>query len=295
MTLEIILAVIIGLVAGGIVNALADTLILKEDDEGLLYKLEIGLPVYGDGTPRPVSAWLGIVAFLLGQRQPKKAKPNEERARAHQQTDGLTWRYPLTEIATIVLMIVTVIATHDFNGMNALQLGFYWLYMALFMLITVVDIEHKLILRIVMVPCVIIGLMDALLLPAPLPTLERAIIGGLIGFGIFFGLYLGGFLFTRILSHVQGREINTVAFGFGDVMLITFSGVVVGGSLLIILTIILTVFLGAFGAVAYLIISRLLRGGANAFTAIPYGPYIVAATILVLLFPSTMANILLGI
>lgn len=295
MTLEIIFAIIFGFITGGIVNLLADTLIIKEDDEGLLYKLEFGLPVYADGTQRPITAWSGIAAFLLGQRYPKKANPNEERARAHQGTDGLTWRYPLTEVTTILLMIITAIATQDFPNMTATQLGFYWLYMALFMLITVVDIEHKLILRIVMVPCVIIGLIDALLLPTPFPDLQAALLGGLIGFGIFFGLYLGGFLFTRILSRARGQEINTVAFGFGDVMMITFSGVVVGGPLLVILTIILTVFLGAFGAIAFLLIGRLFRSGVSAFTAIPYGPYIVAATILVLLFPARMANILLGI
>lgn len=295
MTVEIILAIIFGLVAGGIINALADTLIVKEDDEGLLYKIEFGWPVYGDGTPRPISAWLGTTAFLLAQRIPRQAAPNPDRARAHQATDGLTWRYPLTEIVTVLLMILTVFATQDRAGMTAVQLGFYWLYMALFMLITVVDVEHKLILRIVMIPCVLIGLVDAALLPAPMPNLQDAIIGGLIGFGVFFGLYLGGFLFTRIMSRRSGREINTVAFGFGDVMMITFSGVVVGGPLLIILTIIATVLLGAAGAIVFLILSRLMRGGVSAFTAIPYGPYIVAATILVLLFPAAMANILLGI
>jgi len=50
----IILVFLIGIIAGGIVNALADDLPERRRPQ---------LPRYPDGTPRPLIAWLGITAF----------------------------------------------------------------------------------------------------------------------------------------------------------------------------------------------------------------------------------------
>jgi hypothetical protein len=76
-------------------------------------------PHYPDGTPRPPSAWLGIAAFLTGQREPppgaeaRPASPAAPPATPHlatlkavsgracclsPQPRRLSWRYPLVEI-----------------------------------------------------------------------------------------------------------------------------------------------------------------------------------------------------
>lgn len=254
---------LIGILVGGVVNALADDLPQRRNPQ---------LPHYTDGTPRPPLAWLGISAFLLGRR----ASPGGAK---------LSWRHPLAEVVTAFLMIV-VIARTGGGQPNAsdLQVIFWLFYMAIFVLITIIDIEHKLILFVVIIPSAIIALMDAILTPTnQLPNLLNALVGGAVGFGIFFLFYNGGFLFTSIMGRRRGEEIKTVAFGYGDVMMATLSGLILGLPA-VVYALVLTVLLGGLGALVYLVSLRLIRNQYSMFTAIPYGPYIVAGTIIMLLF-----------
>lgn len=274
-----LLAVIIGLLAGGLVNALADDLPFRRNP---------GLPTYPDGTPRPITAWLGITAFLLRQREPENPQPDANRARPYYNEQGeilhtpkkLSWRYLLTEILTIVLMILTVRA--NITAMTVSQLALYFVYMTLFALIIVIDMEHRLILSVVIIPSIILALVDALVLYQVGPNIRDALSGAGLGFGIFFLLYLGGFAFNFVMAKFQNRTLPT-AFGYGDVMMITFSGALLGFANVLV-ALFITIFLGAIGAIAYLIGKRVLGGGYSAFTAIPYGPYIVVATIIMLLY-----------
>jgi len=263
MLITYILVGIIGIIAGGIVNVLADD---------LPHYRRPRLPRYPDDTPRPVSAWLGILAFILGNRRsPQGAK--------------LSWRYPLTEVATAALMLITLAVKGNEPAVSGLQLAFWLFDMAIFVLITVIDLEHKLILFAVIIPSCFIAIVDAIVTPTQNnePNLERALIGGVIGFGIFFLLYLGGYVYLYIVNTVQGRNINEVAFGYGDVLMATLSGLILGPERLFF-AMFITVFLGAAGALIWLISRRLSGTGYSMFTALPYGPYIVAGTIILLLF-----------
>jgi prepilin signal peptidase PulO-like enzyme (type II secretory pathway) len=257
---EIILVGLLGIIAGGVVNALSDDLPMRRP---------VRLPHYPDDTPRPFIAWLGITTFLFG----KRVSPNGVKLR---------WRYPLTEIATTALFIITLLVAHDDIAMNTAQFIVWLIYMAIFMLITVIDLEHRLILFVVIIPSCVLALLDAAFLNYG-ANLKDSILGALIGFGIFFLLYVGGFFFTYILGKLRGEEINEVAFGYGDVMLITLSGLILGYQALI-LAMFITVFLGAFGAIIYLIIRRLAGRHYSLFTPLPYGQYIIIATIIMLLF-----------
>jgi prepilin signal peptidase PulO-like enzyme (type II secretory pathway) len=58
----------------------------------------------------------------------------------------------------------------------------------------------------------------------------------------------------------------------------------------VIFTMFVTVVLGAIGAFVYLVFAALLRNRYQAFTALPYGPYIVIATVLMLLFRAEMGQ-----
>lgn len=282
--LDILIAAIIGLLAGGLVNLLADDLPFRRNPN---------LPTYPDGTPRPITAWLGITAFLLGQREPEKSNPNESRARPYYNKEGeilhtptkLSWRYPITELMTIGLMILTV--TADLPEMTVAQLTMYFVFMTFFALITVIDMEHRLILFVVIIPAMVLAIVDALVLPDVGPNIKEAMYGAGLGFGVFFVMYLGGFAFNYIMAKMRNRELPT-AFGYGDVMMITFSGAALGVRDVLV-ALFITIFLGAIGAILYLIGKRLFsKGGYSAFSAIPYGPYIVAATIIMLLYPDAV-------
>lgn len=285
MGLEILIIAIIGILAGGIVNTLADE---------LPYRRNPALPTYPNGTPRPILAWIGITAFLFGLRTPSDTDTiDENHKRNYIGEPKLSWRYPITEIATAVLMVATYALIGQNPETTSLQLIIWLIYMAIFMLINVIDIEYKLILFVVMIPSAILAIVDAVLTPIPLPTLQSALTGGGLGFVIFFIFYQGGYLFTYIMGRARGETINTVAFGFGDVMMITLSGLILGFQG-VIFVMFISVFFGSVGAIVYLGLRLVIAGRYNLFTAIPYGPYIVAATIIVLLFPDEISLLLLG-
>jgi prepilin signal peptidase PulO-like enzyme (type II secretory pathway) len=270
--LTLIVVGLIGILAGGIVNVLADDLPQRRNPR---------LPHYPDNTPRPLIAWLGITAFLTG----KRASPDGAK---------LSWRYPVTEIATaLAMLLVLVRVSYYLPPADDLQVIFWLIYMAIFMLIIVIDIEHKLILFVVIIPSAALAILDAVLTPLRYaPSLRDALIGGAAGFIVFFILYNGGFLFTYVMGKLRGQEIKDVAFGYGDVMLATLSGLILGWKLLIF-AMFITVFLGAFGAIFYLVSRSLMGNKYSMFTALPYGPYIVAGTFIMMLFSQEVSALLL--
>jgi leader peptidase (prepilin peptidase)/N-methyltransferase len=264
MLLIYLLTGLAGLIAGGVSNVLADDLPHYRWPRS---------PRYPDGTPRPVTAWLGVSAFLLGQR----SSPGGA---------ALGWRYPLAEIGTVILMWVGLAAKGDLSAIEPLQLFFWMFYVAVLVLITVIDIEHRLILFAVIIPSCLIAILDSLITvpgTGSNPNPQAALTGGALGFGVFFVLYLGGMLYLYVINTVQGRNIQEVAFGYGDVMLATLSGLMLGAGPLVI-AIFITVFLGALGAVIWLGSRRFMGRSASKFAALPYGPYIVAGTYILLFF-----------
>lgn len=268
----VILVGVLGIAAGGIVNILADDLPHRRSPRP---------PHYPDGTPRPPIAWLGLTAFLLN----KRTSPGGSR---------LSWRHPVTEIITALAMMLVIAVTNNWQPrVSGVQIVFWLIYMAIFVLITVIDLEHKLILFVVIIPSSVLAIVDAVLTPVNQPPdIISALIGGAVGFGVFFVMYNGGFLFTYIMGKIRGEEITTVAFGYGDVMMATLSGLILGWQALIF-AMFLTVFLGALGAIAYLLSRSLLGQRYSMFTAIPYGPYIVLGTVIMLLFRTEVSSFLL--
>ncbi|MBL8134927.1 MAG: prepilin peptidase [Anaerolineae bacterium] len=264
-----VFVVLAGILLGGVVNILADDLPRRRTPSLP--------PRYPDGTPRPISAWLGTSAFLLRKRM----APSGSR---------LGWRYPLAELLTAGLFILTLAATADDPKMSALQLVFWFAYMVIFALITVIDLEHRLILFVVVIPAWGIALLDAATTNYG-ADFGQALIGGAVGFAVFFLLYLGGFLFVSISGALRGHSTNEVAFGYGDVLLITLSGFMLGWQPLIP-AMFLTVFLGALGALAWILSRSFSRSGYSLFTPLPYGQYIVIATIILLLFATELTAIL---
>ncbi len=112
MAVLLFLLFIMGLLVGAVINALADDLPLRQNPR---------LPHYADGTPKPVLAWLGLSAYVFG----KRTSPSGAR---------LGWRYPAVELGTSALFVLTAITTADRPEIDTLQLIFYLIYMALFML-----------------------------------------------------------------------------------------------------------------------------------------------------------------
>lgn len=255
-----LLAGVAGIVVGAVVNALADDLPQEERS--------LRPPHYPDATPRPVMAWSGLAAFLSGRR----ASPAGAR---------LSWRHPVVEVVLAVAYAALTLSR---------PLDVQWLFVLLFLavltLITVIDLEHRLILFVVIVPACLLAILESALVPNPPPDLGDALIGGMAGFAIFFVIFLGGLAFSSLTG------TSEVAFGFGDVMLGMLSGLLLGWRAFLF-ALMITVLLGAAGALLYLVV-RLVRGGRYAmFTALPYGPYIVIGTLIMMLWRDEVRALLL--
>ncbi|MDP9093446.1 MAG: prepilin peptidase [Actinomycetota bacterium] len=175
-------------------------------------------------------------------------------------------RYPLIEAATAALFVTITVRMHNLGMLAALPA---YLYLAAAGLtLAMIDIDHKRLPNAIVLPSyLVVGL---LLTTASLAThhwwaLGRAAIGGAALFGFYFAI---------MFAYPAGM-------GFGDVKLagvlggvlayVSFSTLVVGafGGFL----------LGSIGGLAVL-----ASGRGDRKTAIPFGPFMISAAVLAILF-----------
>jgi leader peptidase (prepilin peptidase)/N-methyltransferase len=148
----------------------------------------------------------------------------------------------------------------------------------IFLLIGVIDLEHRLILHRVILPsAVLLGMLRSF---DPGQGPAKTLAGGAAGFAILLAMYLLGLAFSRVISATRGRPIDEVAFGFGDVTLGGVLGLALGWP-----GIVVGIVLGIFAAGVFsllLLLFHLARGKYAAFLAIPYGPFLLLGAAFVL-------------
>ena len=280
--MDIIVTAIIGILLGGGINVLADDL-----PAGRLP----GPPKYHDGSPRPIRAWLGMTAFLFNLRLPFAANAggNPEQGAIH--VTRLAWRYPLCEVALAALMSLTYISWRA-DGVSAGQILIWQFQVAMFVLIALVDLEHKRVLIAPVLLSALLALAKAVLFPESAPSLASALAGGITG-GITFGaIYCGGHVFKWIVRRSTKREMAFTVFGLGDVYLMAACGLIVGFPN-VLMAMLLAIFFGGAGAVAHIVSAALRAGRYKPHAVLPYGPYILAATYVVLLLHQEIYQVFL--
>ena len=258
-----ILPLCLGLMLGIVINALADSLPLSR---------KLKRPSCREcAAPRPWYAWSGIVDYLV------------RRGRCHYCQSTRSWRAPVTEaIATLAALALSNRFGSSLSFWSAV------IVTSVFLLILIIDLEHRLILHVVTGPsAVMIALLGVL---DPNRGWQKTLLGGLVGLGLVFGLYLMGILFARVMARVKNEPLEEVAFGFGDVTLAGVIGLVVGWPGIIVALVIGILFGGVF-SLGYLIVLS-LRREYSAFTPIPYSPFLIAGALLVYLGGrSVLANL----
>ncbi|MEW6566961.1 MAG: A24 family peptidase [Chloroflexota bacterium] len=162
--------------------------------------------------------------------------------------------------------------------------------LAWFLVIGVIDLEHRLIPHRATIPAAlmigVIGWLD------PARGAVKTLSGGAAGLLLFFLLYLLGGAFARLASRLRGRPLEEIAFGFGDVTLAGVIGLAVGWP-----GVIVALFLGIFAAGAFslgYLLLMLARRRYSAFAAIPYGPFMILGAFLVYFGGRTALERLLG-
>jgi leader peptidase (prepilin peptidase)/N-methyltransferase len=187
------------------------------------------------GTAKPWLSWSGLLARLTGQTHCR---------RCNQPWPSL-WRSVVVELVTSACFVFLFIR-YDVS----LQLVLISIYSAILILITVTDLEHRLIFNVVILPSILLGLIAAFFTPNLF--WPSALVGGAAGF---------------VLAYVAAI-LARGGLGEGDVTLSAFLGLILGFPF-ILFSLFMGVFLGGFTAFILLITRRV---GMRSF--IPYGPFL---------------------
>ncbi|MFZ2323624.1 MAG: prepilin peptidase [Ignavibacteriaceae bacterium] len=179
---------------------------------------------------------------------------------------------------TWVILILAILCTPLVYFFPPERFGF-WIslpYLFYFALIALIDIEHRVILRETILAGLVITIPIGIMWNGWINTL----LGALVGFGAMTGTYYLGVLFNRIASKKRGVPIEEVAFGYGDVNLSAILGIFLGWPKIgigLFVSIMLAGLLSGF----YVVISLIGRKY-QAFTAIPYAPFLVFSAVILL-------------
>ena len=142
--------------------------------------------------------------------------------------------------------------------------------LALFVLISIIDLEY----RAILFPVVIFGFLFGAVFGVIYHGWLATLMGFAAGFGIMLTLYLLGILFVKLLNRKRAEKLDEDALGFGDVNLSGVLGLVLGYPG-IIAGLVLGIIIGGFGSIIYLVVSR-MTGKYKVFTPLPYAPFLIS-------------------
>lgn len=157
---------------------------------------------------------------------------------------------------------------------------FWWGFGLLiyFAVVVVMDLEYRVVLHPISYAGALIGFGFGVWSRGLVTTL----LGGAVGFGSMYILYKLGEVFVRWMSKRRGEEIDEIALGFGDVNIAGVIGLMLGWPG-IALGLFLAIMAGGLISLLYMMVMALLRR-LEAFSAIPYAPFLVFGAIALLYF-----------
>jgi leader peptidase (prepilin peptidase)/N-methyltransferase len=237
--LEYFFYALLGLAVGGLINLLADDL-PERRRPGLPRCPQCG-QVY-----RP-AYWLGVARRLTGGGRCPACEAPER------------WRPVLVELGT-ALIFGLLWARY---GQLSARLVSTSLFFAIFVLILVTDMEHRLILHAVTFPAAVLAFAASFFTINP----RSALLGAAIGFVFFYLIYLMG-----------GAVFGAGAMGFGDVTLSTFIGAAAGFPLVVV------ALLTGILAGGVITSGLLLLGRRRLRSKVPYGPFLIIGAAIALLW-----------
>ncbi len=181
--------------------------------------------------------------------------------------------------AWVVLILVTagVLALALVPGLTQ-RLGFWpsLVLLLYFALVALIDFEYRLIMH----PTSLVGAFICAIIGVWQHGWLSTLLGGAAGFSTMLMLYWFGGVFTRFLMRMRGQQTDEVALGFGDVNLSGILGLLLGWPG-VIAGLLVAILLGGLGSLIVLVV-MVLRRRFQAFTAIPYGPFLVLSAALLI-------------
>lgn len=265
-----ILTALIGLTVGAVLNVLADD--LPPDEQGERGPLR---PPHCQvcGHWFAPAHWLAVFHFLQGRQ-------------CHHCGARRRWRSLIVELVSAIMFTgLWFWAQADVGRFYAAAT-----VSTIFLLITIIDIEHRLILwRVVWVSALILLIIG---IASPDRGWQKTLIGAVVGYGLVFGLFLLGQGYMWLVARWRGQPLDEIAFGGGDVNLAGLIGLALGWSGVLI-ALFVGILAGGLFSLGY-ITAQLVRGKYNPHSAIPYGPFLVLGAMLVYLFGRNLLTPLAG-
>ncbi len=264
MARMILLYALLGLAAGVAVNFVADRALQLMHDKERSRLMRDRRLCAGCNQPTRAGAELALWRFVA------------RRGRCPQCCTRLPLRPVVVEIAGAV--IFAYLWAHDVapawkyaGAANYLRLALHSAWLFVFLLVTVTDLEHRLILDAVMVPAIALAAIAAAFNPDL--SWKAVLLGGAVGFVVFF-----------VAAWAGNAFFGSGALGFGDVVLATFIGLVTGFPL-VVLALVLGILAG--GVITLLLLVTRIR---SLRSAVPYGPFLVIGGVAALLWGMQIAN-----
>jgi leader peptidase (prepilin peptidase)/N-methyltransferase len=157
-----------------------------------------------------------------------------------------------------------------------------------FGVVVLIDLEYRLIMHPVSIVGAVLGLVVGYLRVGWIRTL----VGGVVGFGIMWLLYLLGVLIIKVVNRRRGQSVNDEALGFGDVNLSGVLGLMLGWPLILV-GLVVAVLIGGLVSLIYILIMVITRKY-HAFAALPYGPFLVIGAVLLIYFQNLVEALVGG-
>lgn len=208
----------------------------------------------------PVASWLALRGKCRYCRKP------------------IGWQYPAVEVATGLLFAASYLAwPHTLDTLGMVSFCLWLAALVLLVALTVYDFRWRELPDVMVWPLTVVGA-ASVLLGAPwwsdLSLLWQPVLGAAVIFGLFYGLY----------QVSAGRWI-----GGGDVKIALGLGLLSGGAVQALLIIFFASVIGTLTSLPLLIRSR------TAKIQIPFGPALIAATIIVVLYGQKLIDWYLGL
>ena len=269
---------LVGLGAGVLLNSLADN--LPPDSQGVR-RMPARPHCRTCGAPHAPVYWLALVSVLTrAGRCEHCSAPRPVRQAVVEVVTGLSWAYAWNWAGG---------PTHGlFDSAGKFFAGV--IVLLVFILITVIDIEHRLVLHIVSLPAAVTCSLIGFLTPGRGPM--KTLLGGLAGYGLVLGIFLLGQVFSLGVAWLRGRPLDEVAFGGGDVNLAGVVGLTVGWPG-VLLALFVAVMASSVFSVGYILVQS-VRRRYTLFTPLPYGPFLALGALLVYFFGKPLATWYLG-
>lgn len=268
MSIETLLYALIGWLVGVFINHAANM---------LPRRVGLGEPPRCDfcDTPRAPAAWSAVVGYLSGRRACLGCGAL------------LPFRSVIVEVLTPAIF-VGLLWRYD----PSVHLGLLSLYSAILILVTITDLEHHLILHVIMVPAILLAMGGAFFNSDM--SYRRALLGGAVGLVSLYGLFLLAQPISAVMARLSGREVSEVPFGFGDVTLGTFVGLITGlpG---VFFALLITLLSAGLVAALYWFVRAVIQRRYTMFTPIPYGPFLALGGFIMMVYgPEILAWYIAG-